>query len=486
MAGPVRFMLRGVVRAVSGLDPTMTVLEYLRGVEGRLGTKEGCAEGDCGACTVALGTPEDGAIRYRAVNACIMPVAMIHGCELVTADDLKAPGGALHPVQRAMVAEHGSQCGFCTPGFVMSLFALHHGGRAAHEQDVRDALAGNLCRCTGYGPIIRAGLSVATGQADDAFAGRAKATFGTLTEIRAAGDAIIEQAGRRALVPVSLASLLDLLGAHPDAWLIAGATDAGLWLTKRLERPGTVIFLGRVSELSRIAHSDAHTDIGAAVSFSDAATAITDDYPEAAEVIRRLGSVQVRNLGTVGGNIANGSPIGDSPPPLIAAGARLLLEGKDGTREMALEDFFIAYGKQDLRSGEIVRAIRLPRRPPGSLFRAYKISKRFDQDITAVTAAYRLRMAGGVIVEPRVCYGGMAATPKRAGACEAALNGKPWNEDTVQAAMAALDTDYAPISDHRASAGYRRTVAKNLLRRAFLETTEPGMPAQILFGGGHA
>jgi xanthine dehydrogenase small subunit len=475
MREEVRFLLGNEQRVLRSLDPTMTVLDYLRQAEGLVGTKEGCNEGDCGACTVVRAKPVDGGLRYEAVNACIQFVGTLDGCQLLTVEHLAGEDGTLHPVQQAMVDCHGSQCGFCTPGFVMSLFALARQSDAVPgDEAIDDALAGNLCRCTGYAPIVRAAKQMyELNPRQDAFSARERET---LEALRALGDSetvSVEAGGRRFHAPATVDALAELIEANPGATIVAGSTDVGLWVTKEMRRLDSVIYLGRVAELARVEESAEGIEIGAGATYSEAAATLARHYPDMGEVIRRLGSPPIRNAGTLGGNVANGSPIGDSPPLLIAAGATLQLRRGHERRSLPIEDFFLDYGKQDRRPGEFVEKIVVPYPTPGARFRAYKISKRFDQDISAVLAAFNLRLDDGKVAEARVAFGGMAATPKRARAVEARLTGAPWTETTVRSAMADLEKDFTPITDWRASAEYRLRVAQNLLLRLFLETTDP-------------
>ena len=482
MREEMRFLLGHEARVVKALDPTMTVLDYLRQEAGLVGTKEGCNEGDCGACTVVRVRPREGQLHYEALNACIQFLPALDGCQLLTVEHLAAPDGTLHPVQQAMVDCHGSQCGFCTPGFVMSLFAMTRTRESVpSDAEIDDALAGNLCRCTGYAPIARAakGAYEADPRRDHVTA-REPETQEALARLRDHVTLAFGRGPRRFFAPATVDALADLLTAHPEATIVAGSTDVGLWVTKELRRLGTVVFLGRIEELAKVRETEQAIEIGAVASYADAAGVLARHFPDMGEVIRRLGSVQIRNLGTIGGNIANGSPIGDSPPLLIAAGARLHLRQGKKRRRLPLEDFFLDYGKQDRRPGEFVEKVVVPLPPAGSVFRAYKISKRFDQDISAVLGAFRLRLDGARIAEARVAYGGMAATPKRAAAVEACLTGAEWDEATVARAMAALERDFTPISDWRASAGYRLQVAKNLLRRLYIEISDPASETRLV------
>ncbi len=466
---------------VGNLDPNTTVLNYLRQCERKFGTKEGCAEGDCGACTVVLGELEGDRVRYRAVNSCIQFLPTIAGKQLITVEDLKDDSGQLHPVQQAMVETHGSQCGFCTPGFVMSLFALYHeGGDTLDRGRINDALAGNLCRCTGYGPIIAAAQRMRQSGTSDRFTARERTTVEELRRLQRSRTFAFHDTGRRYFAPQRVAELDDLLQQHPEACILAGGTDVGLWVTKQHRRLDLIVYVGGVEELRRIHASSTHLEIGAAVTYSELHALIAEYYPDFGEIIRRLGSMQIRNLGTMGGNIANGSPIGDSPPPLIALGATLVMRSKAGRRETPLEDFFIDYGRQDRRPGEFVETIRLPQPQVGWEFRCYKISKRFDQDITAALGAFNLKLRDGVVEDVRIAFGGMAATPKRALACEAALKGKPWVRTTVAGGQLALRQDFSPISDMRASKIYRGLVAENLLLKFFIETSDGGTETRVV------
>jgi len=468
--------------AIGGMDPNTTVLNYLRRRDGSRGTKEGCAEGDCGACTVVLGEPDGDRIRYRAVNSCIQFLPTLNGKQLITVEDLKDEDGSLHPVQQAMIETHGSQCGFCTPGFVMSLFALFHSGGPVDRPRIDDALAGNLCRCTGYGPIIDAARRMRELGTTDRFDARERTTAGTLRRLRKKKRMALEGDGRRCFMPKHADELAEILETHPPAYILAGGTDVGLWVTKQHRRLDPIVYLGEVEELRRLTVTSTHIEIGAAVTYSELHAPIAEHYPDFGEIIRRLGSTQIRNAGTMGGNIANGSPIGDSPPPLIALGATLVLRSKVGRREMPLEDYFIAYGKQDRRPGEFVELIKLLLPQAGWTFRCYKISKRFDQDITAALGAFNLKLRDGTVEDIRIAFGGMAAIPKRAPACEAALKGRPWTRATVAEGQRALRQDFAPMTDMRASKTYRSLVAENLLLKAFVETSEPSARTRVIDG----
>ena len=476
----IRFVLDGEVIELAGVDPTRTVLQYLRDDLRRTGTKEGCAEGDCGACTVVVAEiNRDGDdLDVRAINSCIQFLPTLDGEELITVESLNANGGDLHPVQRAMVDCHGSQCGFCTPGFVMSLFALYKTNAKPTRVQIDDALAGNLCRCTGYRPIITAAESM-YGRGSGAKRWLLQASGGSvkptervrrLREVARDGDLAVYGHGRSFHAPASSSALAELLAENPDATVLAGGTDVGLWVTKQHRELQTVIYTGRVAELNDIEVSATHIEIGAAVTLSDAMDIIVQNYPGLDELFRRFASPPIRNAATLGGNIANGSPIGDSMPALMVAGATLVLHSRQGTREVALDDFYVDYQLTDLHAGEFIQMIRIPLPGKSTILRSHKLSKRFDQDISAVCTAYRLELDGSKVRTFRMACGGLAATIKRAPHCEAAIAGEPWEEDTIERAAAALAKDFAPITDMRASAGYRLRGAQNLLRRFYLET----------------
>ena len=479
----IGFILNGDPVQVADAAPTDTLLDWLRDRHGLTGTKEACREGDCGACTVMV-TDAHGS---RALNACILFLPQVAGAAVRTVEGLAAPDGTLHPAQQAMIDRHGAQCGFCTPGFVVSMAAAHAEGVTDHDT----ALAGNLCRCTGYAPIHRAAEDTAaapvpahiaaertafmvpaspapTGTGDTRHPGTTATR--AATGHPAAGDPAPTGATADAAAPVrsvrpdSADALAHWYLAHPDATLIAGATDVGLWVTKQFRDLGPIAFLNGCADLRGITVTDTAIRIGAMTTLSDLLPVMETHHPSFAALIRRYGSVQVRNAATVGGNIANGSPIGDSPPALIALGATLHLRRGDTRRALPLEDFFIAYGTQDRAPGEFVEAVTVPRQP--DRLRCYKISKRADQDISAVCGCFNIAVADGVVTAARIAFGGMAGTPKRASAVEAALTGQPWTAATVAAAIPAFAADFTPLSDMRASAAYRLTVAQNLLWRA--------------------
>jgi xanthine dehydrogenase small subunit len=447
------FVLNGERVQLAGGDPSRPLLEWLRQARGLTGTKEGCAEGDCGACTVLLADlAPGGGLRHRPVTSCILPLGAADGCEIVTVEHLRQLyGGALHPVQRALVEHHGSQCGFCTPGFVLALYAHYKSGAPCDRAALCDALAGNLCRCTGYAPILAAGADMHRHAQPETEAAADAACAARLQALPA--DAL--QVGERFFAPRTLAALRRWLAAHPDSCILAGGSDLGLLVTKAHQDLDRVVHVGRVPELRLLEESAEQLKIGAAVTYAEAHAALARLHPDLGELVRRIGGAQVRAVGTLGGNLANASPIGDTMPALLALDATLVLERGAQVREVALQDFYRGYRQTVLEPGEFIRSIRIPRLAAGARFAAYKLSRRFDQDISAVCAAFCVAPDG----RARFGFGGMAATPARAPRAEAA-----WPRG-VEAACAALGEDFKPISDHRASAWYRLRAAQALLRR---------------------
>jgi len=459
MSDKVRFLLDGRWETVGGIDPTTTVLEWLRQTKGRTGSKEGCAEGDCGACTVLVGSAENERLVWRALNACILFLPMLHGKALRTVESL----GGQHPVQRAMVEKHGSQCGFCTPGIVMSLYGRSIGAAGTPGAKIEDVLAGNLCRCTGYGPILDAAQSVPVQPEDDA---------AVLAELQSQPQDGLRFGGW--FSPATADELADFLLDHPDARIVAGATDVGLWVTKQHRELPEIVYLGAIGDLSRIEEGETGLTLGAAIRYGDAHAALARLHPDLGELVRRIGAVQVRNAGTIAGNIANGSPIGDMPPALIALGATITLRHGGERRELALEDFFLEYGKQDRRPGEFVESVFIPRPRSDQIVRIVKLSKRFDSDISAVCGAVCLTLADGRVSEARIAFGGMAGIPKRARAAETALLSSSWGESACEDAARALAEDFSPLSDVRGSSEYRLIAAGNILRRLWYEANGTG------------
>jgi xanthine dehydrogenase small subunit len=482
MTNRIRFLLNDQQVSLTSIDPTMTLLDYLRLNRRLTGSKEGCAEGDCGACTVLVGRLIKGQLTYEAVNACIRFVGSLNATHVVTVEHLAAKDGTLHPVQQAMVDCHGSQCGFCTPGFVMSLYGLWLTNAAPSRAEIERALQGNLCRCTGYEPIVKAAEQMGQSRASalfDALERDRKHIIATLESMTSTGTIVLEGDDRTLIVPGNVAALANTLTAHPKATIVAGATDVGLWVTKQMRQLSPVVFINHLQELQDITLDDAGITLGAGVSYAQAFDCFCTEIPAFGRLIERIGGQQVRNMGTIGGNIANGSPIGDTPPALIALGATLTLRSSAGTRTLLLEDFFLEYGRQDRKPDEFVESLFVPRPKASSHFAIYKISKRRDEDISALCGAFYLEnSANDVVSTIRIAFGGMAGTPKRASAVEAELIGEPWRGETISAVRSAFDTDYQPLSDWRATADYRQLTAKNLLTRFFLETTGNGQELQ--------
>ncbi len=467
----IRFLLNGELITVDDVEPTQSVLQYLRETMHLTGTKEGCAEGDCGACTVVVGEADGDRLETMAVNACIRFVPTLDGKALFTVEGLRQGDGSLHPVQQALVDHHGSQCGFCTPGFVMSLWsqylAYREGANRPTRAQLGNGLSGNLCRCTGYRPILDAAEAMfdlpGVGFDRQAIAERLRA-------LRRSDSLVYTHGGARFFAPRTVNELAGLRAAHPNATILAGCTDIGVWVNKQFRDLGDIIYIGEISELRNIDQGEESVRVGSAVSLTDAYEALVVHYPEVTQMWERFASVPIRNAGTLCGNVANGSPIGDSTPWLIAVGTRVVLRNAAGSRVIPMEDLYVDYMKKSMMADEIVEAIEIPLPKSDQRFRTYKLSKRYDSDISAVCAAFSIRLQGTRIVDCRIVFGGMAAIPKRAENCEAALLQREWSESTVRDATEALVADYSPVSDMRASAAYRLQAAQNLVYRFYLET----------------
>ena len=490
----IRFIFAGELVEIRNPDPTRTVLQYLREDLGKIGTKEGCAEGDCGACTVAIAEVDRSGkrLQVRAINSCIQFLPTLDGKELITVECLRRSDGSLHPVQQSMVDYHGSQCGFCTPGFIMSLFALYKNNPEPSRREIDDALAGNLCRCTGYRPIIEAAQKMYGYPAfkdnwlDQPYTAKIgvqeKKKISFLKSAARSAMLTVDNGKRKFISPRNVEELASLFESHPAAVILAGGTDVGLWVTKQHQDLETVIYTGNVKELAALNVSKTHIDIGAAVSLSDAMLPIIEHYPEFEELFLRFASPPIRNAGTLGGNIANGSPIGDTMPALMVVDTMLVLRRGGQSRELSLSDFYVDYQKTALEPGEFLERILVPLRRDDTQVQSYKVSKRFDQDISAICGAYALRCSTTGIEEIRIAYGGLAVVPKRAVKCEAELKGRRWNDDAVQAGIEALSKDFNPISDMRSTADYRRTVCGNLLKRFYLDSSGSAQPRVYDYG----
>ncbi|WP_366658447.1 xanthine dehydrogenase small subunit [Fodinicurvata sp. EGI_FJ10296] len=457
MTQTVRFLLNGAARCVPDVPRTRTMLQHLRLHERLTGTKEGCAEGDCGACTVMVGTPREGhGFDWRAVNGCILLLTEVADRAVVTVEGL-GDNDTLHPVQSAMVESHGSQCGYCTPGFIMSMAAHRAAGLPDTDDAIHETLSGNLCRCTGYRPIV------------DALRTAAPAPLAADREADWSAALATLSADDRLDVPVSVDQLDAMLAANPGLRLLAGGTDLGVAIAKDAADPGAMVPVSRIPELRQTEIDRDIVTIGAAVTYADALPILDEAAPAIAAMVRRIGSRQIRNAGTIGGNLCNASPIGDSAPALLALGATVMLRSARGRREVALEDFFTAYRQTVLTPGEYLEWIRFRRPPADQVYRVYKLSKRYDQDISTISMAASIDRSDGVVTGARLAFGGMAATPSRAPAAEAALTGTALDGRAVEAAAAALSRDFQPLSDFRGSAAYRMAAAAGLLRRLSLE-----------------
>ncbi|MDG1582412.1 xanthine dehydrogenase small subunit [Pseudomonas sp. GOM6] len=474
----IQFLLNGELRSERQLDPNVTVLNYLREHVAKPGTKEGCGSGDCGACTVVVGELEGERIRYRTLNSCLTFVSSLHGKQLITVEDLRYQG-KLHDVQQAMVDCHGSQCGFCTPGFVMSLFALQKNTDGYDKGQTLEALAGNLCRCTGYRPIIDAAEQACCNRQPDQFDAAEADTVAKLKAIAPRETAELNSGNKRCLLPLTVADLADIYTANPQARLLAGGTDLALEVTQFHRELPVMIYVGHVAEMKRIEVKADVIEIGAATPLSDCYGVLSREYPDFGELLHRFASLQIRNQGTLGGNIGNASPIGDAPPLLIALGASIVLRKGSQTRTLPLDEFFIDYKVTARQEGEFIERIIVPRAKANQAFRAYKVSKRLDDDISAVCAAINLTVIDGVVRDARIAFGGMAGIPKRATACEQSLIGAAWYPGCIERACEALAEDFTPLSDFRASKEYRLLTAQNLLRRFFLELQSPEVETRV-------
>jgi xanthine dehydrogenase small subunit len=460
----VRFLLNGALREESAASPTMTVLDWLRGVARLTGTKEGCAEGDCGACTIAVARPRDGVLRYEAVNSCLMVVPQLDGAAVLTIEGV-ADGGELHPAQRALLNADATQCGFCTPGFVMSMVALQQDG-ATDDDAIHEALAGNLCRCTGYRAIVDAcrRLPATPAPRYDAAPPQRSPAY--------------EAQGQTFLAPATLGELLALRARHPEAILLAGGTDLGLRVSKDRERWPLVISTAAIEELRQIELTAKGLEIGGTATYSELLPYLDYHVPAFAALVRRLGSRQIRNLGTLAGNLATASPIGDTLPCLVALDATVRLRSQSGMRTLPVEDFVTGYRTTQLAADEIIERITIPFLAPDVRFAAYKISKRFDQDISTVVAAFCLETGGDHVRSLRAAFGGMAARVQRAASLERALAARPWRAPAADIEEL-LAQDFSPISDLRGSAAYRLRAAAGLVRRFQIETGSLDVPVRL-------
>ncbi len=467
----IRFLLNDEQVNLSNISPSLSLLDFLRLERGLCGTKEGCNEGDCGACTILVGKLVDGQLTYETINACIRFVPSLDGTHIITIEHLQSSDKELHPVQKALVKYHGSQCGFCTPGVAMSLYGLWLQNPFPKQEEIKTALQGNLCRCTGYAPIIRAALAISEqgDLANDFLLKKRQTIIKKLQKINEdTGVKIISEAGEF-YIPKTIDDLALLYAAKPKATLLAGSTDIGLWVNVEHRNISPVIFIGNIAELKEIKQGKDALIIGAGITYSQAREAFVKNFPFLADFLTKIGGTQIRNMGTIGGNIANGSPIGDMAPALIALGASLHLQQGNKYRKILVEDFYIAYAEQDLQQSEFIKSIEIPYIKPNELLEVYKVSKRKNEDISTVCAAFKLGIENKIITKSILAYGGMAAKPTRAKQTEKALIGQLFNEQVIEKAALALSDDFSPINDVRASADYRMLVAQNLLKKFYLE-----------------
>ncbi|MEC4725233.1 xanthine dehydrogenase small subunit [Shewanella sp. D64] len=477
----VRFLLNNEVVTLENTDPNLTVLQYLREKQFNTGTKEGCCSGDCGACTVVVAEliPHNKELDYKSINSCISFVGSLHGKQLITVEDLQ-DGAKLHHVQQSMVDNHASQCGFCTPGFVMSSFALHKVNRQPSRAQVVEALAGNLCRCTGYRSIIDAAMASSEHADPDSFTQHYQQTVQQLIEFKALPSATLSDNQRSYFAPKNVTELAAKLLEQPSVTLVAGGTDLALSVTQNLNIIDDLVYLGDVDELRVLENNDQQFVIGSAVPYNEFTPMLHDEYHELGEMIERIGSRQVRNNGTLGGNVGNASPIGDMPPALIALGAEMTLQRGNVERKIVVEDFFVAYKKTVLQESEFIKCFYIPKAKPSQFLKLYKISKRIDDDISAVLAAFFIDIKDNVVIDLRLAFGGMAGIPMRAKQCEAALLSKPLNQANITAAQQALTHDFQPMSDVRASDKYRMKVAQNLLQKCYLELKNRNIETRVV------
>ena len=465
----IKFIHEDQIIEIENPNPNETLLNYIRTKLKKTGTKEGCAEGGCGACTIVLGELKNNKINYKAINSCITFLPMLQGKQLILVEDLVSKDGLLHPVQQAMVNYHGSQCGFCTPGFVMSLFSMFKNHSKFQDNEIKESIAGNLCRCTGYQPIIKAARSLKRKNKIDHFVKNKKITINLLKKIEDENIAIYEK-DKRYFAPKYVHELKKILKKNINPHFLSGGTDLSLVVTKERKDINTLIYMNSISELNYIKNNNKYIEVGAATPLIDFESYIEKYYPDFTAILKRYGSVQIRSVATMAGNIATASPIGDTLPLLLSLDAKVVLKSIKKTKVVPLNGFFLNYRKTKLKKGQFIESVRIPLFPK-NIFKAYKISKRFDDDISSVCASFNLEIINKKIKNIKIAYGGMSSVPKRAKYCEKILVNTAITEKIIERAKKALEHDFKPISDMRASAKYRMLVAKNLLNKCFLEIT---------------
>ena len=465
----VKFIYRNKIVEINNSDPNETILNYIRTKLKKTGTKEGCAEGGCGACTVVLGELKKNNINYKAINSCIAFVPSLEGKQLILVEDLISKD-ELHPVQKAMVNYHGSQCGFCTPGFVMSLFAMYKSYSSYKENIIKDSIQGNLCRCTGYKPIIDAAKSLNKKNKSDHFSRNKKIIITLLKKIKQRSITIYSN-NKKYFAPKTVYELKKILKQHPNSKLLSGGTDVSLIVTKERKDLDSLIYINSIDELNYIKKNNNYIEVGATTPLINFESIIKRYFPDFAQILKRYGSVQIRNVCTIAGNIATASPIGDTLPLLLSLDSQIIIKDKSKTKILPLNGFFINYRKTKLKKGQFIHSIRIPLLPK-NIFKAYKISKRIDDDISSICASFNIELKNNKIKKIKIAYGGMANIPQRAISCEKILLNSSMSDNIISKAKKSLEKDFKPITDTRASKKYRMEVAKNLLEKCFLEVKQ--------------
>ena len=462
----IRFVFENKIHEIKNLDPNETILNFIRLRLKKTGTKEGCAEGGCGACTVVIGELKKNNIVYKAINSCIAFTTSLEGKQLLVVEDLMQKDGSLHPVQSAMVNFHGSQCGFCTPGFVMSLFSMYKNNTSYDKKTIEESISGNLCRCTGYRPIIDAAKSL-NNKKPDQFKINEKKNINLLKKIRPE-NIYINNKNKKYFAPRTVIELKKIIKTNPNLKFLSGGTDLALIVTKQKKDIENIIYLNSIDELNYIKENNKYIEIGATTPLRKFELFIKKYYPDFNTILKRYGSIQIRNIATIAGNIATASPIGDSLPLLLSLDASICIENFNSKTILSLKDFFISYRKTKLKKGQFISSIRIPIYKK-NIFKAYKISKRIDDDISSVCASFNVIIVNKRIKNIKIAYGGMAPIPKRAIHCEKILLNSDFSEEVILKAQISLETDFQPINDMRASKNYRMEIAKNLLLKCFTE-----------------